>query len=329
VTGVQTCALPISYFRAGTTRGMVHDLRDPQREINKRRNAEIETVTRGSSGGWKYTSKSFDALQKARFKKFGSSAGFNMEWTGTEGHEPQRIEPATPAVAAERLEDRARNDLRDISGFNEAALGQLDQVQSGRALEARQRQAVLAVQMYLSNYTRSKRNVGRLWLNLVQKHMKNERVFRIIGEDGQLTQMLINQQQLDPETGQIIKFNDVTLGKYTLIVDETPLAASNKNAKFEESLQILNALGAYLPPEGVAAISDIIVQLSSLAQPQKDQIIERLRMVNGMGMVPPGGAPGAPGVLAGGIPGPAGAPPGPQQQFLPPQQAAPLQLPGG
>jgi len=305
------------YFRQGTTRGMVHDLRDPQREINKRRNAEIEAVTRNSSGGWKYTNQSFEGSQEANLKRFGSSPGFHLKWKGGDPiHEPRRIEPAQPAAAAAQLEDRARNDLRDISGFNEAALGQLDQVQSGRALEARQRQAVLAVQMYLSNYSRSKRHVGRRWLELVQRHMKNERIFRIIGENGQLSQLLINQDQVDPETGRIMRFNDVTMGKYTLIVNETPLASSFKNAKFEESLQILNQLGPFLTPDVIASISDIVVQLSSLSQPQKDQITERIQTVNGFGQQ----APGAPGAAAGVPSVPGGALPAPQQQIAAPPQ---------
>jgi hypothetical protein len=82
-------------------------------------------------------------------------------------------------------------------------------------------------------------------------------------------------------------FNDVTLGKYTVSINETPLSASFASAQFEEAMALFEKLQAVMPPQLVA---DILIDLSSL--PRKDEIKQRMQAAMGMGQ--PGMPPGAP-----------------------------------
>jgi hypothetical protein len=295
------------YFRRGITRGMVEDMLDPQREINKRRGLEIEIVGRTSQGGWLLNKDSLSKQEEENFRQNSSLPGFIGTYRGEPTKKPERIDPSPPPTSMERLEEKSRNDLREISGINESALGELDRVQSGRAIEARQRQAVIAIQMYMDNFTRTKELWGRKNLELVQNFYTEERVFRIIGEDGKLAQFMINQRVMDPNgAGVIDRLNDVTLGRYTVSVDETPLSASFANAQFEELLLILEKLG----PVGQAVATtnpELLIQMSSL--PRKEEWAQALRQAMGGGV--PTGAPGAP--PGPGMPAPApGAQPAPQ-----------------
>lgn len=299
------------YFRRGFTRGVVDDMIDPQMEKNKRRSVETEMVSKLSNGGWRYHANSMTAQQKRNLKRFGAAPGFQLEWQGEPHMKPERIEPGAPPMAHERLENKADEDIRRISGINESALGELDRVQSGRAIEARQRQAVIAIQLYMDNFKRSKKLLGGKRLEIIQNHYTEPRLYRTIGEDGKLALTMINQQQIDPHTGIKRILNDITLGRYVATVDETPLSATFANAQFEEMLTLIEKMGPAVAPY-MPLFADLMVDMSSL--PRKQEWIERLGMI---AQAQGGGAPGAGGEM-GGAPGTApGNAPGLDQGMAP------------
>lgn len=265
------------YFRRGVTQGLVQDLLDPQRELNKRRISTTEILTRNANSGWMYHHDALDPKQKALLKSQGSRPGINIEWKGQ--NPPTRIEPGGYPVGHDKLEEKSRNDMLEISGINESALGELDRVQSGRALEARQRQTVIALQPYLDNFSQSKVLQGEKNLELIQGHYTEHRVIRTIGEDGKMAMLEINKMA-QPVPGQMPTngvqeiLNDVTVGKYEVQVNEVPMSATFENAQFEEALDMLGKLG----PVGQVLLQskpDLLVSMSSL--PRKDEWIAALQ----------------------------------------------------
>lgn len=278
------------YFRRGMTRGMVEDLIDPQKEKNKRHSARVEIMSKLANGGWMYHESALDPVQERNLKRFGSQPGVAIKWKGD--RQPQQIEPASPSLGHERLERNADDDLRSISGINESALGELDRVQSGRAIEARQRQAVLSVQMYMDNFKRTKCLLGDTNLSIIQNHYTEPRLYRIMGEDGHFVVTEINKQVSDPGTGAITRvINDVTVGKYISAVDDSPLSATFLNAQFEEMLLLLEKMGPALAPY-LPMFADLMIGMSSL--PRKDEWIERFKQVlssigQANGAAPPAG----------------------------------------
>ena len=286
------------YFRRGITRGMVDDLKDPQKEVNKRRSAEIEIVGRTANSGWIMEDGALDTDQERQLEMFGNRPGIIIK--KKQGASLDKIDPSPPPTAMERLEEKSRNDIKEIGGVNEAALGELDKVTSGRALEARQRQAVIGFQMYVDNFSRTKELQGRKHLDLVQNFYTEERLFRVLGEDGKRTELFINRRTIDPVSGAGRILNDITIGKYAVSIDETPMAASFQNAQFEEALLIIEKLG----PVGQALLAsrpDLLVEMSSL--PRKEEWSEALKEALGLAAAAPPAGPGGP---QGGVPVPAG-----------------------
>jgi Phage P22-like portal protein len=285
------------YFRRGQTRGMIEDLIDPQKEVNRRRNAELEIVTKTANGGWIYHQDSLDKENERNLKQFGARPGVLVKYKGDVANPPKQIEAGPSAARHERLEEKARDDIREIAGINESALGELDRVQSGRAIEARQRQAVIAIQIYMDNFKRTKLQVGKRQLYIVQTYYTEPRIYRVLGEDGSQTEVLLNHSMMDETAGVNMIINDVTRGKYRITIDETPLSASFQNAQFEEALMLLEKMGNVLP---APLIADILVDLSTL--PRKEEIKQRIQLA--MPVMPPG--PGAP--MPGGGPATGNAP---------------------
>jgi hypothetical protein len=280
------------YFRRGQTIGMVQDLIDPQTEINKRGSSEIEIVAKSGNGGWIYHTKSLNQKNKALLQRLGSMPGINIEWEGESGTpEPKRIEPGIPPTAMSQLEQKNSDKLRRIASINESATGELDRVQSGKAVEARQRQAVIGVQMYFENFSRSKRLRSRNVLSCVQKHYTEPRIFRILGEDGKDAQVLLNMEAKDPKTGLTRVLNDVTSGRYDTVIDERPLSATFANGQFEEMMTIVKDV---LGNPALAPYADLVMKNSSLSN--KDDFVARSQQLLGMqnGQLPPPAPPGAP-----------------------------------
>lgn len=300
------------YFRRGATRGMVEDLIDPQLEKNKRHSAKVEILSKTANGGWVVHTEGVSPEQLASIKSDGSTPGFVLEWKGEQHQEPKQLTPQINTQRQDRLEDQADDAFGDISGITPSALGSEDvKVQSGRALEAKQRQAVISIQMYLTNRSRTVQLIGQNRLSMIQNHYTEERVMRIMGEDGEPKLFTINQA---PERSEILnarfataRLNDVTIGKYVVAIDDTPISSTFLNAQFQEALLLLREMG----PVGQMLMQtrpDLVIQMSSL--PRKDEWIEAIRQA--IGLLPPqGGEPGdEPGDESGGAPAAPAGPPG-------------------
>jgi len=254
------------YFRRGKTRGMIDDLIDPQREINKKRSVLTDILNRNANSGWMYSEDSLDPDQEENLKKFGASPGINVKHKKN-AEKPSRIDPGGYPQGLDRLEEKAREDLNEISGINQSALGQIDRVQSGRAIEARQRQAVLSIQMYSDNFSRSKKLQGKSSLDIFQRFYTENRIFRVLGEDSSLVTYEINKK-METGTNSITRMNDITVGKYSVHVDEVPISATFKQAQFEETMMMIEKLG----PIGMALAQtapELIIDQTSL--PRKNE----------------------------------------------------------
>lgn len=284
------------YFRRGETKGMVDDLIDPQKEINKRRSAQVDITTRMPHSGWQYHALGLKPEMKAKLESKGAQPGINIEWQGDPHMKPEQIQSSPPPTAMERLENKSADDLKEISGINDSMMGQIDRVQSGRAIEARNRQGVLSIQSYMDNNSRTQELLARKKLNIFQKHYTEQRTSRILGDNGKLNSITINQE--DPVT-QVIH-NDVTLGRYTVSIDETPLSQSFLAAQYEELIELIDK--GILPVE---LVGDIAVDVSSM--PRKDEIKQRIQQFQAAQM---GGQPGAQPPQGQPVPQPGGTQPG-------------------
>jgi len=294
-----------AYFRRGVTGGMVEDLIDPQRGINKWRAAAADIVSRTANSGWMYEENTLNPDQERNLEEFGAAPGVIIKYK--DGKKPEKIDPSPPPMAMERLERQDTADLNEISGINESALGDLDKVQSGKAIIARQRQAVVAIQMYRTNFSRSRLLLGQKKLNLIQRHYTEERMIRVMGDDGKMVEKIVNRRMMDPtNAGSVTAIaNDVSRGKYSVAIDETPLSATFAEAQFEEALNLVKELQGAIPP---AAIADILVDMSSL--PRKEEIKQRIQQAMGMTALASGTVPMPPGA-GGPPPGPMPGGPGP------------------
>lgn len=312
------------YFRRGATRGMINDLIDPQRELNKRSSALLHIIMSTSNSGWMYEADALEEDMKRALEDEGGRPGIHIEYkTGKKA--PERIQPAAIPSNVKLLEDQATQDLKEISGINDSALGQIDRVQSGRAILARQKQSVVGADSWFKNFSRGRQLKGKQRLALIQGFYTEPRLIISRSGSGGDKQIWINARDA---AGEIV--NNVSFGRYNIAVEEAPLSASFMQGQFEEALELVKA-GIPIPP-------DILVGLSSM--PNKEEIKQALKeqrlmqedsarlqeygMKSSMGIPPQMPAPqvvvdGQPPVVVA-QPPPQGMMPPPGQPGMPPQQ---------
>lgn len=264
-----------AYFRRGQTRGLFEDLIDPQREINKRRSVMLHIITTMANSGWVWEEGSLDPDMVDILENDGARPGLGVQYKKNT-QAPQRIQPGSPPAAYDVAERKATEDLKEISGVNDSALGMKEgESHSGRAILARQKQAVVGLEPVFDNFSRSRAIKGGKILELIQDFYTEPRIVRTLGDNGDLLTTHIN---VTLPSGAIM--NDVTAGKYRVVVDEAPISATFQQAQFESMMDMMKA-GIPIPPEEIVDVAPI---------PGKDAIkakmAQRAEQEAAMGMPP-------------------------------------------
>ncbi|MBQ4403854.1 MAG: hypothetical protein II857_05530, partial [Selenomonadaceae bacterium] len=216
--------VPMVYHHYGvgdTPAGFVRAMKDPQRELNKRRIQTLHLLNTSANGGGWIEEGAMTPDQESEFERKGTLPGhFQKVMAGavTTGKIRER-EPKNPPAAVIQAEQAATEDLKAISGINESLLGvDVPSQASGRAIELRQKQAVTHLAVIFDSLRRAKKRIANLlWgrrghAGIVPQFYTAEKVYRVEGENGQQF-VTINEQVAvqDPIAGTIVKtLNDLS-----------------------------------------------------------------------------------------------------------------------
>ena len=81
--------------------------------------------------------------------------------------------------------------------------------------------------------------LAKVVVQLIQAYYTNEKTIRLINPNSIPTEIALNQDMYDPVTGQFLqRLNDVTVGKYDVIVVSGSTLPSNRWARFEYYMQL-------------------------------------------------------------------------------------------
>jgi hypothetical protein len=176
-------------------------------------------------------------------------------------------------------------------------VGQSDKDTSGRAIMLRQQQGYQILAENVDNHRLSQTQTAQWMVDAIQNNYTYEKTFRIIMPEGDVKYATMNQRLADLATGVEKVLNDVTIGKYDVVVSDQAMSPSMRYLHFQELIEIVRETGVQIPP-------DVMVQASNLPEAIKQQVIEGMgRMAQG---IPPGVQP--PTAPKGGPPGDAEVP---------------------
>lgn len=253
-------------------RGLVRKAKDPQRSYNMHRSQMIETLALQPKAPYLYTPKMIEGHETAWANINTSNAPgipYNPDPSAPGGRPTREPPPTFPAgYAQEGL--TAQDDIKAATGIFDASLGARSNETSGRAIRARQLEGDTANFEFTANFEESLELQGMILVDLIPKIYDTKRVIRILGEDSAESYETINQVVLDLETGEPVKVNDLSQGKYDVAVDTGPSYSTRRVETSEQLTEVMK----FNPSLG-QMLSDLWIK--SLDLVGGDEAIKRVR----------------------------------------------------
>jgi hypothetical protein len=157
------------------------------------------------------------------------------------------------------------------TGIYPSHLGAKSNEDSGVAIARRDAQGDTSTFVYIDNLEDAIESTGRQLIDLIPHYYSGERVIRLLGEDDEVEKFVeINKLMPDGKT-----WNDVTRGKYDVVVSTGPAYATRRQEAAENLMKLSEN------PMIAQVGADILVR--ALDIPMADKLADRLKM-----MLPPG-----------------------------------------
>jgi len=153
---------------------------------------------------------------------------------------PQRAQPPMASSGLLQAKAGAADDIKSTTGQYDSSLGAQSNERSGKAILAREKQTDTGTYHFVDNLARAIRYVTRQIVDMAPKIYDTERVARIIGEDGEISQARVNPQQAEPvrkivdQQGIVIeKIYNLGVGKYDVRVTTGPSYMTKRQEALE------------------------------------------------------------------------------------------------
>lgn len=256
--------------------GLVRHAKDAQRNYNLSRTSIAETIAQTPKAKFWATSK--------------QAAGHVNEWSEADLKNypfllyeadpqapgpPVRMGAADVPMALMQQSSVDNEDLKDVMGLPDESMGDRGSSVSGRAIYARQQQGEIATFNYKDNMSAAVEYTMELMIDLIPEIYDADRELRIIGTDGSEDYKRINQIVYDEATGQSIRVNDMSAGRYDITVTSGPSFSTQRQEAAETYMNLTQG-----NPEIMQIAGDLIFK--SIDLPYAEDIGERLKM-----MLPP------------------------------------------
>lgn len=243
--------------KRGQPYGLVKQMIDPQKEVNKRRSKMLHLL---NTNKMLFEQGAFEAPEKARqeWAKPDAWLSFIKEFQVN----PQQNTELAQSQFLLLQESKGEIDAVGVKGEIE---GQ-SKATSGRDFQLRHESATQSIRPLFKSLRGARRRVGLLWISHIQKFWTQEKAIRV-SDDPNAAVIVLNQRVKDPVTGQPVILNAVS-GKYDLIVEESPETLHLMSEQFDGLVKIEQARPGTIP-------IDMIIEASSV--PNKQEVLERVR----------------------------------------------------
>ncbi|GEP04040.1 portal protein [Methylobacterium oxalidis] len=299
-------------------RGVVRKAKDAQRAYNYARSTQTEVVglqPKAPFTGTETMFKGYEDVWETANTEYHAFLPYNVEPKAPQLR-PERVAPPVPSTGLAELTRESAEDIKAVTGVYDASLGARSNETSGKAIMARQREGDVGSFVYIVNFSRAVRHTGAIVLDLIPHVYDTARTLRIVGEDGKVDLVKINQPQglgIDGKPESVL--HDVTVGAYDVAMEMGPSYTTKREAAADGMVALIQAAPDLAP---------LVLDLFAKAQdwPMADKIAKRIRS-----QLPP--QIQAEEAQEAGEPPPAPPPPSPVQQAMLASQERQQQLEAG
>ena len=246
--------------------------KEPARVYNWSWSTQIETMSMGPKQPFLVTPeeiKGHESQWNFAHKKLYPYLLHNQSPLGR----PQRQVGSAIDAGAVQTSMMAADDIKASTGIFDASLGAKGNETSGKAILARQREGDTATFTFHDNLVMAVTAMYRALVDLIPRIYDTQRVVRLLGVDGAEGFQEINQVVIDPETFEMVVLNDLSIGKYDVVVSAGAQYNTKRVEAAEGMIQLIQAAPQYL---------QIIAPklLKNLDWPGSDEIAEEIMALN-------------------------------------------------
>ena len=254
-------------------RGSIYYAIDGQMSYNYERSAAIERSALSAKAPWKATLKEIE-MYRDQWDNANTQPApyllFTPDPTHNNGAGPERIEPPSPSAADAQNSQAAALDIQRTTGVFDSQLGQKSNVVSGVGLQEQQSQGSTSNYIYVDNLRAAIEYAGDVLIDWIPSVIDKEQVVRVVGLEGDASTETVNQQQTNPILGITEVLNDITVGKYDVVVEAGPAFASRRREAVDGMMKFMQAM-----PQLGTLIADLAVK--NMDWPGADEIAQRLK----------------------------------------------------
>jgi hypothetical protein len=301
VTGEETNIEGKKYIQ-----GLIRNAKDPQRMLNYWHTSAAETVALAPKAPWMVTAKQIEGYEE----DYKSANEDNLPFM------KYNIDPANPNARPERLTigqvpqaifteiQRAEQNIKDTIGMYNADVGDQGRELSGKAIFARQMPGDTATYVYPDNMARAIAYGGKIINDLIPHIYDTERDLRLRNVDdteafvpvnvnaGKALSMMQENpqkysgidknslQQTLQKSGPEGKYNDLTAGKYDIVITTGPTFATQRIEAAENMIKIAMSSAKMNP-------IDKYFTVKNLDFPGSDEYAEAVKKTLPPGIIPP------------------------------------------
>jgi FtsZ-binding cell division protein ZapB len=221
------------------------------------------------------------------FEQRWAQPGVAIPYDPTDGA-PMPVQPTPLANELYQNETTAKADIDHALGLYEMMMGNTQAApDTYKATISLDEFGQRKMKSKLADVEAALVRIGQLAIPLMQQLHKTEKVFRVLQPNNSLSEYVVNKKLVDDKTGVIKIFNDITVGKYDVIVVSGSTLPSNRYAELEfymdaytkgliDKQEVLKKTEIF-DMEGVLQRTDTIAQLQS----QLEQVNEENKKLKG------------------------------------------------
>ena len=223
------------------TRGLVRFAKDANRIYNYSTSSAIETTALTPKDPYWYTPAQV-AGHEDKYRNFNTQNSPFMPYNpdpSTGGAPPQR--GGAPAVQSAILQqiNQASMDLYHVTGMQPPSFAANPELKSGKAIQAQERLGDRGQYIFTDNLAKSIEYTAEILIDLIPRTYDTERQIRIMMQDGETENVLVNQEIIDNQTGQPVIVNDLTVGKYDIAAETGPAFATQRQESAQQILELI------------------------------------------------------------------------------------------
>ena len=250
-----------------------------QEYINKTRSLIIAHATTSTNTKILVPEGSVDMSD---FEQKWAQPGVAISYDPTDGA-PMAVQPSPLPNELYQNEMTAKNDI-------DHQLGIYEMMQGNTAAAPQTYKATISLDEFGQRKIKSKladieaglTRVAQVAIPLMQQLYNIKKVFRVVQPNNSLNEYVINQKLVDDKTGEIQKFNDITVGKYDVICVAGSTLPTNRYAELEfykdafqmgliDRQEVLKKTEVF-DAEGVQQRMDVIAKLQQSLKGAQEQI---------------------------------------------------------